>query len=349
MSTAEFDPGRIRRILVREVNWVGDAVLTLPALDAIRRRFPAAEIAVLATAWVAGLFQDSAAADRVIEYRPEAEHGGLAGRWRLAQRLAADRFDLAVIFPNSFDAALLPWLAGIPARVGCRSDGRSMLLSHGLPRREATGRRHQIHHYLRIARAVGAEGNGEPRLEVSPASRLSADRLLETAGIGPDEPILAVNPGAIYGTAKQWGPARFAQAGDALAESCGLRIVLVGSRRETPLLEAVAGTLRRPGLVLGGRTDLPALAALLRRSRLLLTNDTGAMHVAAAVGAPVLAVFGPTDAEATGPLSGRARIIRRPVPCSPCLLRECPIDHRCMEAVTVDEVVAAATELLEGR
>ncbi|MFA5027274.1 MAG: lipopolysaccharide heptosyltransferase II [Candidatus Methylomirabilota bacterium] len=346
MKRAEFDPSTIRRLLVRSVNWVGDAVLTLPAMEALRRRFPSAEIAVLAKAWVAGLYRDQPAVDRVIEFDPEGEHGGIRGRVRLARAVAAGRFDLAVIFPNSFDAALVPWLARIPGRVGCRGDGRSLLLSHPLPRRPATGERHQVHHYLRIARAVGAEGGGPPRLVVTSAARQAADRLLESAGIGAAEPILAVNPGAIYGTAKQWGPARFAAASEGIAKAWGLRVVLVGSRRETPLLEEVADRLAVPGAVLGGRTDLPTLAALLGRSRLLLTNDTGAMHVAAAAGAPVLAVFGPTDAEATGPLGARVRIVRHPVECSPCLLRECPTDRRCMSGVTVEAVVEAARGLI---
>jgi heptosyltransferase-2 len=345
MPLFDIDPARIGRILIRAVNWVGDAVLTLPALEAVRRRFPTAEIVVLAKGWVAGLFREHPAVDRVLEYRPEGEHGGIFGLVRLAQAVRALEVDLALILPNSFEAALVPWLAGIPRRVGCVSDGRGLFLTHGLPRK-GEGARHQVHHYLRIVRAVGAEGDGVPRLDIVPAAREAAEGLLHAAGIGAEDPILSLNPGAIYGSAKQWGLERFAAASDLLAGAWGTRTVLVGSQRETALLEAVAQTMRTPAVVLGGKTDLPTLAALLARSRLLLTNDTGAMHVAAAAGTPVLAIFGPTDAEATGPLGVRARIVRRPVPCSPCLLRECPIDHRCMTAVTVEEVVEAARELL---
>lgn len=341
-----FDPGRIRKILVREVNWVGDAVLTLPALEALRRRFPRAEIALLGKSWVAGLFEGQAGVDRVLEYRPDGEHAGLTGRWRLAQAVRAEGFDLALILPNSFDAALIPWLAGIPVRVGCRGDGRGGLLTHPLPRRDPGGARHQVHHYLRLAAALGAVGEGSPCLAVGAGARQAAAALLRAHGIGVGEPVVALNPGAIYGTAKQWGPARFAAVADRLADEAGVRIALVGSGRERPLLERVAVGMRAPAAVLGGETDLPTLAALLARSRLLLTNDTGAMHVAAAAGGAVLAVFGPTDAEATAPLGPRVRIVRHPVPCSPCLLRECPIDHRCMEAVTVEEVLQAARGLI---
>ncbi len=319
--------------------------MTLPALEAVRRRFSSAEITVLAKGWVTGLFRGHAAVDRVLEYRPEGEHRGVVGLWRLAQAVRALDADLALILPNSFEAALVPWLARIPRRVGCASDGRSPLLTHRLARKVA-GPRHQVHHYLRIVRAVGAEGDGTPHLAVSPAAREAAEGLLRAVGIGEGEPILCLNPGAIYGSAKQWGPERFAAASDLLAAAWGARTVLVGSSREGAVLGAVAQMMRTPAVVLGGKTDLATLSALLLRSRLLLTNDTGAMHVAAAAGASVLAVFGPTDADATGPLGAQVRIVRRPVPCSPCLLRECPIDHRCMTGVTVEEVVEAAHALV---
>ncbi|MBI4536869.1 MAG: lipopolysaccharide heptosyltransferase II [candidate division NC10 bacterium] len=348
MTSLDIDPTHIRRLLIREVNWVGDAVLSLPALEAVRRRFPEAEITVLAKGWVAGLFRDHPAVDRLLEYQPEAEHRGPLGLWRLVQAVRALGCDLALILPNSFEAALVPWLAGIPRRVGCRSEGRGVLLTHAIPRKASGGPRHQVHHYLRIVRAVGAEGDNVPRLDVPAAARETAEELLAAAGIGPRDPVLSLNPGAIYGGAKQWGAERFAAASDLLAGAWGARIVLVGSRREEVLLKEVAKRMRTLAVVLGGRTDLPTLAALLLRSRLLLTNDTGAMHVAAATGTPVLAVFGPTEADATGPAGARTRIVRRPVPCSPCLLRECPIDHRCMTAVTVEEVVQAGRELLGG-
>jgi heptosyltransferase-2 len=346
MSPFDLDPAGIARILIREVNWVGDAVLTLPALEAVRRRFARATITVLAKGWVAGLFRGHPSVDGVLAFHPEGEHGGVRGRLRLVQAVRALHADLAVILPNSFESALIPRLAGIPRRVGCASDGRGCLLSHRLPRNASGGARHQVHHYLRIVRALGAEGEAVPRLAVLPEARENADRLLRAAGIAPEDRIICVNPGAIYGSAKQWGVERFASAGDRLAADWDARPVLVGSAREAAILGAVADRMRRRAVVLGGRTDLPALAALSARARLLLTNDTGAMHVAAAVGTPVVAVFGPTDAEATGPLGPRVRIVRRAVPCSPCLLRECPIDHRCMTAVTVAEVVEAAKALL---
>ncbi len=344
----DIEPHQIRRILVRQVNWVGDAVLTLPALEALDRRFPQAEISLLAKPWVLELFAEHPAVNRIIEYRPEDEHRGILGRWRLARDLSKERFSLAVMFPNSLDAALIPWLAGIPLRVGYPTDGRRWLLSHPIPGRSVRVGQHQVERYLGIVRALGADGTPLLRLPVSEEAQARGGQLLRGHGIGPADLIVAVNPGSVYGSAKRWPPERFAAMADALADRRRARILLIGSERERPVLEEVAGGMRRPAVNLGGRTDLVSLVGLLARAGLLVSNDTGAMHIAAAAGTPVLAVFGPTDVEATGPLGPHSRIVREPVPCSPCLLRECPIDHRCMTGVSVEQVLHAASELLDG-
>jgi heptosyltransferase-2 len=342
----DIDPGRIRKILVREVNWVGDAVLTLPTLDALERRYPEAEIVVLGRSWVAGLFGGQRSVDRIVTYDSAGAHGGPAGRWAVARTLRADRFDLAVLFPNSFDAALVPWLAGIPFRVGYPTDGRRFLLTHPVRPVARPGERHQVFRYLHLARALGGDGDALPRLAVRADAVRAADDLLAQHGVEPGERWIAVNPGSVYGSAKRWTAERFGAAADALAVRRGAKVVLVGSGREMAVLQSVARAMREPAVVLGGRTDIGMLPGLLRRTRLLLTNDTGAMHVAAAVGTPVLAIFGPTDVEATGPRGPWCRTVRAPVPCSPCLLRECPINHRCMLGITVEEVVRATEELL---
>jgi heptosyltransferase II len=340
------DPERVRKILVREVNWVGDAVLTLPALAALDRRFPRAEIAVLAKPWVAGLFAGQPAVDRIVEYHAEGSHRGLLGRWALARELGQERFDLALLFPNSLDAAIAPWLARVSHRVGYRTDGRGLLLTQGVVRSSRSSERHQVFRYLELVRALGADGEALPQLVVGPEAVHGADRLLGDHGVEGGEAGIAVNPGSIYGSAKRWPAERFAAVADALAERYRARILLIGSAKERDILEAVAGRMRRTPILLGGRTDLGTLAGVLKRVRLLLSNDTGAMHLAAAVGVPVLAVFGPTDADATGPLGPNSRVVRRPVPCSPCLLRECPIDHRCMVGIEIAQVLKAAEELL---
>jgi heptosyltransferase-2 len=342
---SEFSRHDIRRILVRSVNWVGDAVLTLPALDALDRRFPEAEIAVLARPWVADLFRDQPAVDRVIAYE-RAEAGTCLGPWRLARRLRAQGFDLALLFPNAFEAAWVAWLAGIPRRAGYSRDGRRVLLTHPLPQRARGG--HQVQRYLDLVRALGGEGDPVPRLRTGDRARAAAGRLLSEHGLGAGEPAVALNPGSVYGGAKRWPAPRFAAAADALAAR-GARILLVGSGREARILEEVAGRMSRAPAVLAGRTDLPTLAAVLERCDLLLTNDTGAMHLARAVRTPVVAVFGPTDADATGPIGPGGTVVRHAVACSPCLYRECPIDHRCMRGVPVERVVEACVAAMRGR
>lgn len=344
----DIDPGDIRRMLVRAVNWLGDAVLTLPALEALDRRFPQAEILLLANPWVSGLFVGHPVVDRVLEYRTADLHRGVMGRWRLANTLREGGFDLAVLFPNSLDSAVIPWLARIPRRVGYPTEGRRWLLTHIVPGVSTVPGRHQVESYLDIVRALG--GNGAPclRLRVSPEAREAAGGLLRDLGVGSGEQCVALNPGAVYGGAKRWPIERFAAVADGLVERCGVRILLIGSVQERSILEEVGARMQHPAINLGGRTNLQALVGLLDRTRLLLTNDTGTMHMAAAVGTPVLAIFGPTDPQATGPLASHSRIIREPVPCSPCLLRECPIDHRCMTRITVDHVLREALALLES-
>ena len=344
----EIDPQQIRRILVRQVNWVGDAVLTLPAIEALGRRYPGAEIVLLARAWVGGLFVGHPIVDRTVELRPAGLRHSIFGRWHLARSLSRERFDLAVLFPNSFDAALVPWLAGIPRRVGYSTDGRGWMLTDAVQERSTPSRPHQVERYLAIVRALGADGPSVPRLSVPAEAQKKAGQTLRDHGVEETEPIVAVNPGSIYGSAKRWPAARFAGVADALVASRGVRILLIGSEGERPVLEQVARSMRSLVVNLAGRTDLSALMGLLAKARLLVSNDTGAMHVAAAVGTPVLAIFGPTDAEATRPVGQSTRLLRQPVPCSPCLLRECPIDHRCMTRIGIDQVVQAVEELLDA-
>jgi heptosyltransferase-2 len=342
----DLDPERVRRILARQVNWLGDAVLTLPALEALQRRFPRAAIALLARGWVGGLFEGHPAVRRVIELPRGGGPIGLWGRWRMGYALREQRFDLAVVFPNSFDAALVPWIARIPRRVGYATESRGWLLTDPLPRPRSVPGRHQAERYLDIVRALGAEGRANLHLPVSAVAGERALALLTSSGIDGTAPLVAVGPGSIYGGAKRWPAERFAAVADALAERHGARILLVGSAREGAILAQVASRMRQPVHNLGGRTDLVTLAGVLARTCLLLCNDSGAMHLGAAVGVPVVAVFGPTDADATAPLGGGHRIVREPVPCSPCLLRECPIDHRCMRGLSVERVLQEARHVL---
>jgi len=318
------------RIVVRAPNWIGDVVLSLGAVRDLRRNFPRARLEVLARAWVADLYRAVGEVDAVrIARSPRADADALRGA-----------FDAGVVLPNSFGTALALWRAGIPERWGYATEGRRLLLTRA-PRVPARVRgRSQVYYYRAMLAGVGLHVSAAPdvSLRCPPewTESARADRLLGPDGDGE---WVGVNPGAFYGTAKRWLPERFAAVADTLAER-GARIVLVGGASERPIGEAIAAQMRSPTRVLCGETTLPELVGVLARLRLLVTNDSGPMHLAAALGVPVVAVFGPTDWRETHPVGDAHRIVREPVHCSPCGLRECPIDHRCMRRVTVDRVLA---------
>lgn len=343
----------VRRLLVRGPNWIGDAVMSEPALAALRRLCPQAEITLLVKPAIAELFGHHPAVDRVFVYDDQGRHAGLTGKWTLAGVLRRHRFDLAVLFQNAFEAALLAFLAGVPRRYGYATDGRSFLLTDpiAVPNRQSL--HHQVHYYWQLLSALGNSGPvPAPRLYLSKEERDAADRRLSAAGITSGDFIIGVNPGSTYGGAKRWPAERFAQTVNRLVAYCrqafavSARVVIVGARGEEELGQAIAGAIEERALVLSGQTTVRELMAVAERCGLFLTNDTGPMHVAAAFNVPVVAIFGPTDWRMTSPFGEGHRLIRQPVDCAPCLLRECPIDHRCMTGVSVEEVYQASVQLL---
>lgn len=327
--------------MVRMPNWIGDAVMATPALAALRRAFPAAQITVVANPLVAELFTTHPDCDRVIRFDERGKQRGAGGFWRFCLALRRERFDLAVLLQNAFEAAVMALLAGIPRRAGYRTDGRGMLLTAGVP---AVDKKHGLHHvdyYLQMLYQLGLPGaDRQLRLALAPEEAAAAAELL-----GPGEWV-AINPGASYGAAKRWIPERFAAVADALASEYGVKVVLTGGSGEVEIGVDIARAMQAPALNLIGRTSVRELMAVLARCRLVVTNDSGPMHIAAALRVPIVAVFGPTDHTTTSPLGQDCRIVRTPVDCAPCMLRECPIDHRCMTRVTADDVLIAARDLL---
>ena len=317
-------------ILIRATNWVGDAVMCLPALRAVRARYPKAHIAILAKPAVADLYSGESSADEVIRYTAPSPR-------QMARELRPRGFDCAILLQNAFEAAWIAWLARIPNRIGYARDGRRMLLtrSASVPRRGEIPR-HERFYYLELLRRTGI-------IDCLPESPLIR---LEKAG-GPRAGMIGISPGAAYGTAKRWLPERFAEAAGMLARARGASIALFGSAGERSVCEQIAQLLNGHRVINhAGRTTLAEFIDLAGRCELFLTNDSGAMHIASALGVPTVAVFGATDDVATGPTGPNARVIREAVECSPCLLRECPIDHRCMTHVSVERVVKEALALL---
>ncbi len=364
-----------QKVMIRLPNWVGDAVMAEPALRALRRIFRDAHITFVARHWVAGLFEGEGLADGVIEVE---DARGLFESTRhfasLKRRLKQAGFAYAVLLTNSFSTALIARVAGIPDIVGYATDGRRALLSTIIPFEANYQTRHQVFYYLNIASELEKKITGtsrvdfaqaQPRLRASQASRQRAAELLAefdidlTARLSPtpealenrqpqiaNRKLLVVNPGATNSRAKRWLAERFAETADRLATQDDMQPLIIGAASDLEVANRVQGLMRTPVVNLAGRTSLAELKALLSFSTLMISNDTGAAHVAAALGLSTVVIFGPTEHFATRPFSDGAIVVRQEVDCSPCMYRDCPIDHRCMTRVEVSGVYEQAKSLL---
>ncbi len=328
----------VERVVVRAPNWVGDALLALGALRDLRANYPRARLDVLARGWVAELYGAVPEVDGVLVS---------AGAWADATRLR-DQYDTAVLLPNSLGAALAPWRARLARRWGYATAGRGALLTHAVPVPAAVRGRSQVYYYRAMLAGLGLHVSAAPvmTLRCPGAWSAQADELLAEHALD-GQPWVGLNPGAFFGGAKRWLPARFAAVGDAAAR-LGARVVLIGSEAERPLALSIAARMQATALVLTGRTTLASLAGVLARLRALVTNDSGPMHLAAALGVPVVAIFGPTDWRETAPYGAGHDVLHADaLPCAPCKLRECPIDHRCMRAVSTEQVASALRARLQ--
>jgi heptosyltransferase-2 len=337
-------------LLVRATNWLGDAVMTTPALAAVREGFPDARIVLLARPLVAELFRHHPDVDEVMVYELPGRHEGALGRLRLGGELRRRRFDGALLLQNAFDAALIAFLGRIPERAGYPTDGRRILLTLPVPLTPGILERHEVEYYLCLL-----DGLGIPRpvpavlkLAVTEKEREAMAERLASLGIDRGAPIVAINPGATYGSAKRWYPERFAAVADSLAEEWGARVVVVGSAAEAPLAGEIEAAARRGVANMAGKTTVREMMAFLSLSSFLVTNDSGPMHIGAALGVPLVAIFGPTDWRRTSPWTPLAKVVRVEIDCSPCMRRVCDRGHECMLGVTPEMVVDAVRQLLPG-
>jgi heptosyltransferase-2 len=329
------------KVLIRATNWVGDAIMALPALRAVRSRFPEAEITILARTYVGFLYKNQQVCDKIIfvDYQRD-----------IVAEIRAQKFDAALLLQNAFEAAWLAWRAGIPERIGYSRDGRSLLLTKAVPvPKPGEIPPHEQYYYLELLRRAGWL-NSLPNesfitLHVPDEQRQRATEFLLSNGVRLDSLRIAIGAGASYGSAKCWPPDRFAELANRLQakeEQAKVDVILFGTRAEAPVSLAITAGMRLPPIDLTGKTAVNDLPALLSQCHLFIGNDSGAMHVAAAVGLPVVSIFGPTDPSGTAPVTPRCSIVQEKPYCSPCLLRRCPTDHRCMTRVTPDAVEAAA-------
>jgi heptosyltransferase-2 len=338
----------VSRVVIRPPNWLGDAVMALPALTALRRHWANADLTIAAVPAVAALFREDTDVrpNHVIDL-PTGTPGAVAA-------LEGGGFDVGVLFPNSLRSAWQFWRAGIPQRWGYGTAGRGLLLTRRSPRARRAGAIHQADYYRALVAGLGVDTATPdvPRLAPLHPSVERANALLALFGVADHELLIGVAPGAAYGQAKQWPPERMADVAARLIRAHNRRVVIVGASHDREPARAIESWMRAhtPDVVdrvinLAGRTSLGALVGVAARFSAFVSNDSGAMHLAAALGTPVVAIFGPTDERVTHPL-GSHRVISVPVFCRPCLLRDCPIDHRCMKRVSADTVFAAVTALL---
>lgn len=344
------------RILVRAPNWIGDAVMAVPAIRVLRHTLPQSHITIMGRPWVAGVFQS---AEFVDEVWSQTKPTSIADWWRLRREIARRGYAASILLPNSFESALTVYLGRIPERIGYATDGRRLLLTQSP--KPPTVSLHQIEYYLElVAHALVAThrtptawmggwteicGKKLPLVQLAASARQTelARELLRSNDITGE--YVVINPGAAYGSAKRWPDSRFAEAADRIAGNLGLPTVIVGSEGERPIAESIRLAMKTRACVLSGQTTLEALIGVLAGARVMVTNDSGPMHIAAALGTPTVAIFGSTDDRQTGPSGLKTRIVRTAVECSPCLLRECPIDHRCMTRVAPETVAEAALEI----
>lgn len=337
----------MEKILVRGTNWIGDVVMTLPALEAIRATWPESRLFVLAKPWVAELYRLSPAVDEVIVFAEPGRHAGITGRLRLARELMGYGFSCAILLQNAIEAAIIAFLARIPLRAGYNSDGRGMLLTHSVRRTREIRQVHQVDYYLAMVRALGCrQAPRGIRLAPGPDYSAAAGRILAGLGIDRTRPLVGMAPGAAYGPAKRWLPERFAAVADRLKAEQAAEVVLLGSRGDQGATAEVLRHSRTHLHDLAGRTDLKEALALIAACDLFISNDSGLMHAAGALGVPLVAIFGSTNPAATSPPGEGNVVIHHPVECGPCLKEVCPTDFRCMNLVTAEEVYEAARRLL---
>jgi len=341
------------KILVRGTNWVGDAVMSIPAISHLKTLFPEAHISLLTRSWAEGIFRDSEAVDEIISF--EKTKSSISNLFGVARNLRKREFDAAIVFPNSFESALSVRLGGVKRIFGYSSEGRRIILSDPIPVPTWKDEVHEVNYYLHLVANFGlayGRGSGEPPTDVPPVIKVSEERLsrakemLASEGIASDERIVALGIGSANSEAKRWPAEYYARLGDAITASSGARILLVGSKDDLRVADEVISKSSGRPISFVGKTNIADAVAMLASVDLMISNDMGLAHVAPATGTPTITLFGPTKDNNTRPLANHSHVLRKPVDCAPCMLRQCPIDHRCMRHLTPESVLTKALEVL---
>ncbi len=332
--------------MIRGTNWIGDAVLTLPAVAAIRATYPDAHIAVLVKPWVADIYDLFSSVDEVIIYESKLDNP--IGVFKLANKLRKKKFDAAILLQNAIEAAIIAFAARIPIRAGYSSDGRGLLLTHRVKRTKKMRKIHQIDYYLEMVKALGCVSVGRELHLETKINRYNAQSVWRKFIPEKGKVIIGIAPGATYGPAKKWFADRFAAVADKLNENQSLQIILLGGKADGETAQEVQKMARTDLINLAGKTTLREAIYLITQCRLFISNDSGLMHIAGALSIPTVAIFGSTNHITTSPAGNSFTIVRKDVSCSPCLKETCPDDFRCMKLITVENVFAAAQNLLNN-
>lgn len=332
------------KIVVRAPNWIGDAILSLPALESLRKNFPQAQIWIAAREWVKDLFTSYHFIKGVI---PLSNLDSLKGVRSAAKNLKESNFDTGILLTNSFSSAFLFYLAKIPERWGYTRDGRGILLTRSVTPKGREELSHQLNYYLELISGLGLKTYpSEIYLPLTQEEKSSAKEMLLSLNIDLKRPLVVLNPGASYGPAKRWPASRFAEVARLFQQRKNAEILIIGSSDESELAESIVSSMTKKPLSLAGKTNLRLLAGLISHAAVFVTNDSGPMHLANALKTPVTAIFGPTDPRLTGPFQEPAMVIKKDVLCWPCSYRECPFDHGCMMKIEPEEVFKASQKFL---
>jgi len=352
--------GSCDKILIRGVNWVGDAVMTMPAVRSIRDNYPEAQLSLLVKPWVKDLFLNDPSLNDLLPYRND--YKGIFGKFRAGSEIRKEDFQCSYLFQNAFDAAIISFLAGIPERIGYGRDGRGLFLTRPAKITKEILDLHHIRYYLHLLETVGLTAHYRlPWIYPDLEQRLKARSILQNL----KRPVIGLNPGAAYGSAKRWPPERFGRVATRIIDELGGSVVIFGSANESAMGAGIMSSIPEEVLSdnsfidLTGKTSLSGLCDLLSECDLLITNDSGPMHIGYAVGTPLIGIFGSTSPEHTGPpeyrfegaeFGYRFRIIRGEAECAPCFERTCRYGHlACMESIPADTVFTALKELLPSR
>ena len=322
--------------------------MTTPAVRAIRKRFPNAHVSLLAKPWVVPVFENSEHIDQLLLYDDKGRHKGILGKFRLARDLKKYHFDAAILLQNAFEAALITFLADIPIRIGYDTDVRQLFLTHAVSCTNEIKKKHQTGNYLNIIHQKKIkEDNRELYLRLNQRDRFQSEKILLDQQLSLDDKIVGINPGATYGPAKQWPFDRYARLADKIQTFTKAHIIIFGGPNDRNLGKKISQKMQYRPIDLSGKTSLGEAMALIERCDLFITNDSGLMHVAAALDVPLIAVFGSTNSITTGPLSQNSRIVQVPLECSPCLRPECPKGHlNCMDQISVEMVFNVVKDML---